>query len=374
MKRATTTLVFCVLGLLAVGLVMLYSLGPANDGGRLLRRQLLAGGLGLAGALGLGLMDYRRLRAWSPWLVGVAFLMLVLVLVPGLGYKTNGARRWFRYGGFQFQPSDYAKLALLVALADYGAHWQRAMQGLKRGLWVPAKVIVPGLVLLFLEPDWGTALLMAGVSAIVLLVAGVRWTYLIPPVLLGALLVGALVARNPVRFARYYSWRHLEETKDGIGGQAWQARAALGNGGPWGVGLHNSTQKRFVPESTTDFIFAIFGEEFGYVGSVAALAAFAGLFLAGARIAAQAPDTFGLLLATGISFLVALQALLNVAVVSGALPNKGLPLPFVSYGGSNLMMMLCAVGVLVSIARQSTLTLEPGLPEPSAPTLTPIAG
>jgi cell division protein FtsW len=165
-----------------------------------------------------------------------------------------------------------------------------------------------------------------------------------------------MVASDPTRFDRVYSFLNVEETRQDTGHQVWQSWIALGRGGLAGVGFDTSTQKRFVPESHTDFIFAIVGEEFGYLGSVSVVLLFATLFCCGWYIAWNAPDPFGAFLATGVTFLIGLQALCNIAVVSGAIPNKGLSLPFISYGGSNLLMMLVCAGVLLRVARA---TVEP---------------
>lgn len=361
MKLVTTVLIVCVLALMSIGMVTLYSLSPVHDTMRYLSRQLIAASLGLAGAIVLVSLDYRRLRSWTWVFFVVAVLLLVCVLV--FGVKVNGARRWFRLAGFQFQPSDFAKLALLLALAHYGAAHQRLMRSFWQGLAVPGLISGLLLGLVFLEPDWGTALLLGAVTAVVLLVAGVRWRFLAPPVLAGAIGVGVLLYFNSMRLERIYSWLHLEATRQGVGYQAWQARLALGNGGTTGVGLNASTQKVFLPEHQTDFIFAVIGEEFGYAGSLTVLGLFLAFFLCGLFVARRTADPFGRLLATGISFLIGLQALINIGVVSGALPNKGLALPFISYGGSNLMMMLMCTGVLVSVALSADQAeaSEPGL-------------
>ncbi len=365
MKLITTILVICVLGLLAIGLVVLYSVTLDNSF-RLVSRQLLACALGVAGATWVATrLDYRQLQRYSKPMYALAMVMLILVLIPGVGTAANGARRWFRLFGFQFQPSDFAKLALIVAVASYAAQNQRFMRGFKAGLVVPACMIAPMLLLIFLEPDWGTALLLAVVTGVILCVGGVRLPYVIPPMVVGLVGFVVLLALNPMRSDRLYSWLNLEETKEGIGYQAWQARIALGAGGPRGVGLDKSTQKTYVPERTTDFIYAVIAEEFGYVGSLALVAAFVTMFLCSLAIACRAPDTFGLLLGTGLSFLIALQAFINVAVVSGAFPNKGLSLPFVSYGGTNLMIMLLCTGILISIGRASVEAAEARTSSPS---------
>jgi cell division protein FtsW len=353
-KLATTVLVICVLGLLALGLVMVYSVTPLQESTRFVARQLIAGAIGLtvAGVLAVRL-NYRDLKRVSKVLFVLAVVMLLAVLAPGLGHRANGARRWFRFGALQFQPSDFAKLALLIALAHYGEYWQRQMGSFKLGVLVPAGLVGTVTGLIFLEPDWGTALLLGAVSVVILLVAGVRWRYVLGPVALGGLAVGVLLYFNPERSDRIYSWLHLEETKDATGYQVFQAQVALGTGGQTGTGLNTSTQKLFVPEHRTDFLLAIVGEEFGYAGSLAVIAAFVSVFVCGLVIAGRAADRFGLLLGTGISFLIGLQAFINIGVVSGALPNKGLALPFVSYGGTNLIAMLLCAGVLLSIARGS---------------------
>lgn len=349
MNRATPLLVLCVAALMSVGMVTLYSISPSHDSLRYLSRQVIAGGLGLAGALLIVGIGHQRLRSWTWAAFIIALVLLACVLV--FGVKINGARRWFRFAGFQFQPSDFAKFALLLALASYGAAHHRLTHTFRHGILVPGLIALPVIVLVFLEPDWGTALLLAAVSTGVLLVAGARWRYVMPPVILGIAAVGGLLYLNPVRIDRIEAWLHPEETRLGVGYQAWQARLALGAGGLAGVGLNASTQKAFLPEHQTDFMYAIIGEEFGLAGSLGVIALFALFLVCGLSIARNAADRFSQLLAAGITLLIALQALINIGVVSGAFPNKGLALPFVSYGGSNLMMMLMCAGVLVSVAR-----------------------
>jgi len=224
----------------------------------------------------------------------------------------------------------------------------------KRGIVIPAMFIGIILALVFVEPDRGTTILLGSVSAVMLIIAGVRWTYIAPPVMLALAGLGVSLARDPMRTRRIFSWLDLEAHKSGVGYQAYQAMIALGAGGWTGLGLGNGRQKMgFVPENHTDFIFSIVGEELGLVTTLLVVIAFVGVIVCGIYIALKARDTFGMLLGSGITFLVGLQAFINIGVVTSALPNKGLPLPFISYGGSNLLMMLIAVGILLSIARQS---------------------
>ncbi len=364
MRRVATLLIIAVVALLSLGFVMLYSVSPAQDSTRFLSRQVIAGGIGMAGAAAVVLAGYRRLRPVAWVLLALSVLLLVAVLLVGV--RVNGARRWFRFAGFQFQPSDFAKLALLVALAHYGAFCQRLIHDFRWGVVCPALIVGPVVGLVFLQPDWGTAMLLAAVSVVVLVVGGVRWRYIVPPLLLGVAGFAIMLALNPVRNARVHAWLHPEETSQGAGYQAWHARAALTRGAAFGVGLDKSRQKALLPEHQTDFLFAIIAEEFGYVGSVTIVCLFTMLFVTGIVVAWRAPDTFGMLLATGISFMIAVQALINIGVVSGTLPNKGLALPFISYGGSNLMMMMVCTGVLVSIALAGPSPPLTG-PDPTTP-------
>src|SRR5947199_5228025 len=355
MKYATTILVFCVAALLSLGLVMLYSSSMSQSGATYPVAQVIWCGLGLLAAGGVACVDYRHLKKISLPLFLLAIALLVLVLVPSsVSVKAGGARRWLNIAHQSFQPSELAKLALLILLAHYAERYQRFMPTLGRGLAVPGVFVGLTLGLIFLEPDWGTTLLLAAVSGIVLLVAGVRWRYFFPPLLIGAVTFVLVLLNNPLRLKRILSWMNPEETKDGVGYQAWQAMLALGSGGWTGLGLGNGRQKfDYLPEIKTDFIFANIGEELGLIATLGVVAAFVVLLLCGIYIAWNARDTFGTLLATGITFLIGLQAFINISVVTSTLPNKGLPLPFISRGGSNLFLSLLCVGLLLSVASRA---------------------
>jgi cell division protein FtsW len=354
MKAAVTMLVFCVAALLALGMVMLYSSSMAQAGTRYLLMQLVWCAIGLGLCLAATLIDYRWLKKFAWPLFGLAIVLLLLVFVPPIGIKVNGARRWLHWGGVRFQSSELAKLALIIALAWYGEHFQRQMPTWKRGIMIPAAFIGVILALVFIEPDRGTTILLGSVSAVMLIIAGVRWTYIVPPVIVALAGLGVSLARDPMRTRRIFSWLDLEAHKSGVGYQAYQAMIALGAGGWMGLGLGNGRQKMgFVPENHTDFIFSIIGEELGLITTLLVVMGFVGVIVCGIYIALNARDTFGMLLGAGITFLIGLQAFINIGVVTSALPNKGLPLPFISYGGSNLLMMLVAVGILLSIARHA---------------------
>jgi cell division protein FtsW len=335
-------------------MVMLYSSSMAQVGAHYLAMQLVWCVLGLAACVVTTMLDYRQLKRiwWVP--LGIAVLMLALVLDRHIGAKINGARRWFSFGGMHFQPSEFAKIALIIALAWYGDHFQRQMPLWKRGILIPGLLIGLTVGLIFKEPDVGNALVLATVSGILLLVSGIRLNYFLPPVLAAVIGVGVFIYYNPMRSDRIHSWLHVEETRRDTGLQAYEAMVALGSGGITGKGLGDGRQKLgFVPEHHTDFILSIIGEELGLVATLLVIAAFVAIVFCGIYIAMNSIDTFGLLLGSGITFLIGLQAFINIGVVTSALPNKGLPLPFISYGGSNLLIMLACVGILLSIARQA---------------------
>jgi cell division protein FtsW len=354
MKLAVTTLASCVAALLALGMVMLYSASMTQVGARYLIMQSVWCVLGLTACVVAARFDYRLLKKFAWPLFLLAVLLLALVLEKHIGVVRGNARRWFSVGGVSFQPSELAKLATILMLAWYGERYQRQMHTWTRGIVVPGLLLLPVLLLIFVEPDRGTTILLAAVAATMLLLGGVQWKYFVPPILLGLVALGVSIAHDPMRIRRVFAWLFLEEHKEGVGYQAYQAMLALGAGGVTGLGLGNGRQKRgFVPEHHTDFIFSIIGEELGLVATLLIIVAFVAIVLCGIYIARNARDTFGLLLAAGITFLIGMQAFINIGVVTSALPNKGLPLPFISYGGSNLLMMLTCVGLLFSVARRA---------------------
>jgi len=351
MKAAVTVLTFCVAALLALGMVMLYSAKMTQGGAHYLIVQLLGGGLGLIGCVTLAWLDYRLFKRFALVLFALAAVLLVMVLfVPA----RNGACRWFNLGPVSFQPSELGKLAVIVFLAWYGERFQRQMTSFVRGILIPGLVAGVLLGLIFIEPDVGCALLLAAVSAAILLIAGIRWRYFLPPILIGVAGLALFLHNDPVRSRRIYAWLHPEETKQTTGHQAWQSTVALGSGGWFGRGLGEGRQKRgFIPAHHTDFIFAVIGEELGLIATLGVLATFALLIASALYISCHAGDMFGFLLGSGITFLMGVQVIINIGVVTNALPNKGMPLPFISYGGSNLVFMLGVVGILLSIARHA---------------------
>lgn len=344
--------------LVTIGVVMLFSTSSLyarekyGDPNYLLKRQLIWLAVGAAGCVAAAATPYPLLRKWCvPVLIATAVL-LVLVLVPHVGRKIGGARRWLSVAGMTVQPSEFAKLALIVWLAHYLAKEKRRMEQFKRGFAVPLAVVAGFLVLILGEPDFGTTALLAMVSFGMMFIAGVRLLHLVPAILAGLAGFGVLIAHNPVRAERMLAFANLEKYKAGKGYQIWQAMLAFGSGGINGLGLGNSRQKMFwLPEAHTDCIGAIIGEELGLIGMLFVLALFLTVLVCGVIIAMRTPDMYGQYLGFGITMLIALQALINIGVVTAWLPTKGLPLPFISYGGSSLMMNLVAIGVMLSLYR-----------------------
>ena len=352
MKFASTTLVFVVSALLALGLVMLYSATMFHRGGAFWGSQVLWCCIGLVVCLGAAVADYQVLKKISAPALVLAFLLLVAVMLPGLGLERNGARRWLQLPGTTFQPSEFAKLAVIIALAHYCERKGRKMGTFRYGLLIPGMVLALFLGLIFIEPDWGATALLATVCGLMLFLAGTKLRFMVPPVIVLGAAGGFLLSQNTVRLNRIMSWLDPEGTKQGVGYQAWQSLIALGSGGTTGLGLGNGRQKLgFVPEQQTDFIFSVIGEELGLVATMGVVVAFVLFVVCGAYIAMRSRDFFGFLLASGMTLLIGLQAFINIGVVTSTLPNKGLPLPFISRGGTNLVVMLFCVGVLLSVAR-----------------------
>ena len=362
MKVAVTTLAFCVTSLLALGLVMLYSSSMvmvdkhthSEIGAHMLQMQLLWCVLGFIACVTLASLDYELLKKFAlPVFVGSLFLA-ALVFIPHVGINLNGAHRWIRLPGATFQPSEIVKIALIVMLAWYGDYSQRKMNTFKRGIIIPGFIIAAALGLIFIEPDRGTTILLAAVSGTMLMIAGVRWLHVIPPVLVAAAALVFSLTHDSMRSGRITAWLHPEAHASGVALQAEQAKIAIGSGGLTGLGLGDGMQKHgFLPEIQSDFIFANIGEELGLVATLLVVLAFLIITICGLFIALRARDQFGCLLAVGITSLISYQAIINIGVVTSLLPNKGLALPFISAGGSSMLAMLMGVGILLSVARQA---------------------
>jgi cell division protein FtsW len=348
-------LVLVTLGLVAFGLVMVYSATSASaalgngDPMSYLKRQSVYALLGVALMVVASRFDYHRLRYVAPPLLLVAIGLCVAVLV--VAPEINGARRWFIVGPASFQPSELAKLALCLFAAVYLARRRRPPQTL--GELAKPLGILTGLFcgLILLEPDLGTTITLCGTMFAIFLVAGVPFRPLLAAAVV-AVGVGLIaIWAEPYRRARVFSFLDPWSDAEGSGFQIVQALIGFGSGGFTGEGLGESVSKvLYLPEAHTDMIFAVIGEELGLVGSVLVIGAFAAFAFAGFRVALRCQDPFGKLLAAGLTALVCGQASLNLAAVLGIAPLTGIPLPFVSYGGSSLVMLLASVGILLNIA------------------------
>jgi len=329
-------------------------------------RQSIWLGLGVAAAVVLSRFDYRTLLRYSPIFIAGSFVMLLLVLLPTpLRHEVNGSRRWFGFGQVQVQPSELAKISVILFVANL-LDRRRHVRSDPRLTVIPVLLITcvtSGLVLI--EPDLGTAVLIASSAIVMLVVAGCRldaiagWTLPI-----GA--VGLLSTMWGYRRQRMLAFTDPWKYQTQAGFQTLQSQVGLATGGLFGVGLGNSRAKwGFLPEAHTDFIFAIIGEELGLVGCVAVIALFGVLIGAGCMVALRAPDRAGTLVACGITAWIGIQAAINIGVSVGVLPNKGMTLPFVSYGGSSLTVTLAGIGILLSVARRSVSTRSPKAPSRS---------
>lgn len=367
MNKAAITLLVVTLVLLTVGVVMLFSTSSAyareryGDAHYLLKRQLAWLLLGGVGCVMAASVPYTKLRSVVVPALVISLLLAAAVLVPGIGVRVGGARRWLSAGAMRFQPSEFVKIAAVLWLAHWLTKEKRRLDRFSRGLAIPMAVIGMALLLILAEPDFGSTALLGSVAFAMMFVAGVRLRFLLPTLLTGVLGFAALVIHSPVRMQRMLAFTDLDKYKQGPGYQVWQAMLAFGSGGVNGLGLGNSRQKLFyLPEAHTDFIFPIVGEELGLIGTLGILAAFGVLVTCAVIISLRAPDLFGQYLGLGISFLIALQTLINIGVVTAWLPTKGLPLPFISFGGSNLLLNLVCIGVLLSIYRHGS---EPAIEE-----------
>jgi cell division protein FtsW len=359
MKTITTLLVLAVGALVALSLTMLASatmLDSKPD--ESLITQAVACVAGVVAMVVMSAVDYRRWMR-GMWLVyGGAMALLILVLL--IGHEAKGARRWL----WGTQPAEIGKFALILALAWYGSRYAGRMQEFGRGICGSVGLVAPLIGLVLLEPDRGTGALMVGLTLMLLLLAGARSLYIVAPAILGGAAIAAMVVVSPMARDRIDAWIHPEAHRDGASHQVLKGLYAFAQGGIEGRGLGRGTLKYNVPEVHTDFILPAVGEELGLTFTLAIVVAYLTILICGLMVAMRAPDQFGLLLAAGITLLIVAQAMINIGVVTAVFPNKGMPLPFVSRGGSNLAVLMTMVGVLVSVARADRS--EPNDPSPTS--------
>ncbi|MEA3489132.1 MAG: putative lipid II flippase FtsW [Candidatus Omnitrophota bacterium] len=360
MKKDAKIIFLTVSVLLMLGIVMIYSSsavyahGTCGDSMYFVKRHFVYLAMGLIIAVMFMAMPAGRIAGGARAFMFVSLILLIAVLIPGVGKEVGGARRWMRFFGFGFQPSEMAKVALIIYIADLTSRRRCLIQSFRYGLLPPLFVtgLVGGLVLM--EPDMGTAVLVLFMGLVMLFMAGARIKHLvyltagILPVLFFAVIC------EQYRIKRILTFFNPWSDARGAGFQLIQSFIALGSGGFFGVGLGASKQKLFyLPESHTDFIYSIIGEELGFLGTASVLMLFAVLIWFSFRLSFKIRDTFASRVVFGISVMFAFEVIVNIGVSTGMLPTKGLPLPFISYGGSSLVCHLAAVGLLLNMAREA---------------------
>jgi cell division protein FtsW len=359
-------IVVCAVALTILGLTILFSASASFKQGPYYYLDKQLGGVVAAVVLCLVAsrvnLDYARRYAW--WIAGVMLFLLALVVIPHVGIMVKGSRRWLGHGALRFQVSEFAKLAMVFCLAHYLAINQTRIGEFKRGFLYPLLIIGAFAGLILKEPDFGTAALTVAVGLLLLFLAGAKARYVVPSVGVAAAVFAVGVMLNPNRLQRFTAFLDVEGNKQHGTYQLYQSLAAFAVGGTRGAGLGEGRQQlSFLPEAHTDFILAVVGEELGLWFTLGVVVLFAVIFIAGLRHLRRAPNLFHFLLATGCILLICLQALINLGVVTGVFPTKGMSLPFISSGLSNLLLMGILIGVILNTERtwgRASLSRRPG--------------
>ncbi|HPL82775.1 MAG TPA: putative lipid II flippase FtsW [Candidatus Omnitrophota bacterium] len=344
--------------LMCIGVIMIYSSSSIyawekyKDGFFFLKRHLIFMLIGALCTFIFMAVDYRKLRHIAKPLLFLSLILLVLVLIPGIGREVSGARRWFRFKMISFQPSELANLAIIIYIADFVARKGNLIKTFLKGFLPPVCIFGIFAILILLQPDLGTTVALGFVVLVMLFISGVRPAYILSLILSGLPMLYFLIFSVPYRRARVMSFINPWLDPKGSGFQIIQSQIALGSGGIFGVGLGHSKQKLFyLPAAHTDFIFSIIGEELGLLGTIGVIILFILFIQQGIKIIKNAPDSFGYFLSLGLVLMITFRAMINIGVSCGLLPTKGLPLPFISYGGSSFIFDMISVGILVNIAR-----------------------
>ncbi len=355
-------LLLVVVGMVLFGLIMVYSASfiyaqeKTGNGFSFIGKQLIYASFGFLALFISSRIDYRRWHQWAYPVLGFAIFLLALILIPGVGQRVGGARRWIQFAGFRFQPGELAKFAVIFFVARQLDKKAEKVNTVTAGVLSHFVVPLPALLLLLAQPDFGTTVIITLVIFILLFVGGVPFRFLATGAISAGAVGGWLVFGTAYRRARLMTFLDPWTDPGGKGFQILQSFIGLHNGRIWGVGLGNGKEKLFyLPEAHNDFILSVIGEELGFVGIAALALAYLYFIHRGLKIAWSCQknyhDRFGMLMATGITLALGLQGFVNMAVVLGLVPTKGLTLPFISYGGSSLLVDLFAVGVLLSVGR-----------------------
>ncbi len=361
LRYSSILLCLAVAALVALGLTMLASTSVwvpgVEEHYHFLRKQAIMGALGLVAAVFCAWFQPTWLRKLSPWMLAGVCLLLVLCFVPGVGVEHYGAKRWIRIPLLgEFQVSEMAKLVVVIGLAAWFARWQTEVHTFWRGFVLPGMLAGLPILLIAAETDVGSALSLSVAVGALMFCVGTRLRYLLPTALGAMSAASYYIYHNENRWARIQAWLHLDDPANQIdkGMQQWRALLALGNGGPWGVGLGNGVEKfGTLTFAHIDFIFPVVGEELGLPFTLGAVLCYVLITVAGVGIAIQANNVFNRCLALGLTCVISVPAIVNIGVTTAMLPNDGLPLPFVSYGGTSLVFSFAAVGLLVGIHRRS---------------------
>lgn len=365
-KKSPDFLIFLsVLLLLGIGIIMVFSSSQyvayyqtydpglkTGDAFVFLRRQLFNALLGIIAMVFVMKINYQKLKIFAKPGIIISFILLAVILIKGVGIEINGATRWLGVGPFQIQPSEIFKLALVLFLAKYLSERQHLMKSFKEGLLLPLALMGGACLLIMKQPDLGTAMTIAGTTIVMLWAAGARKSHMAMLVAAGLVLVVAAIVLEPYRMARIFAFLDPWQDPQDTGFQTVQSLLAIGSGGLAGVGLGYGRAKMFyLPERHTDFIFAVIAEELGFIGGTAVILLFLLFVWRGLKVAVSSPESFGSLLAVGVTSMVGIQAIINLGVVTGSLPVTGITLPFISYGGSSLLFSLAGVGLLLNVSR-----------------------
>lgn len=352
-------IIFSTLSILAIGIIMVYSASAVlsyhhfQDYFYYTKRQLLFAVVGIIFMYLILNIDYWVWKKWAKIGLLICFGLLLLVLTP-VGIERNGSQSWIGVGAFSIQPSEFIKICMIIFLAKFLSEKQKRIVLFTKGMLPPLSIVFLAFGLIMLQPDLGTGTVMVVTSMIMIYLAGARILHLAGLAMIGVIGFVALIVAAPYRLQRIISFLDPWQDPLGAGYQIIQSLYAIGPGGLMGLGLGMSRQKfYYLPEPQTDFIFAILAEELGFIGGVTVLLLFAILLWRGMRVAITAPDLYGSLLAAGIVGMIAVQVIINIGVVIGMFPVTGITLPFLSYGGSSLTLMLTAVGILLNISRYS---------------------
>jgi cell division protein FtsW len=355
-KRSVVFILFSAICINGVGILALVSVNPAIARGAFIQKQVLATVLSWISCVGFALVPLSFFFRCRRQLLVLAFFALSLVLIPGIGYVVNGSRRWIQIPGFSLQVSEFSKIPIIIWLAGYIYENNEQRKTLIQGLLWPIFVCGSLAFLILCEPDYGTTFLIMVVTLLVLFLMGSHLRHIIFLFLVGGVAFLGMIALNANRLRRLVTFFSAEECRFGATYQLWQGMLCFASGGLWGSGVGLGRQKlSYLPKMHTDFMFSIIGEEFGGVFSIAVIVVFLSLTVITLIVLYQKTDIFIQALGFGAIFIIALQTLINIGVVTGCLPTKGIALPFISYGGSNLVTMYSLIGLIINCLRSESL-------------------